>query len=132
DLPPFTATNAVVNGNKILVTFNRDYDQSTVQEMDFIVSNGIGSPTSKQFLSADTVQLSFANPIPSGKYTLTVKNIKDLNGIAITNTPIPFIVYAPFSSGDVIINEFMYDPPAGQSEYVEIRNLSNKYLNLQN
>ncbi len=133
DLPPFTVTDAAVSDSRIIISFNRAYDPASVQSTDFIVDKGIGSPASVDFLSATTLQLDFARSFPSDKYTLSVEGIEDSGGRPIAdNTTASFIVYANFAIGDVIINELMYDPPSAQPEYVEIRNLSNKYLNLRN
>src|SRR5699024_4264648 len=43
-----------------------------------------------------------------------------------------FFVFGNYVDGDVIVNEFMYDPPGEQDEYVELKNTSNKFLNLRN
>ncbi|NIT59268.1 MAG: hypothetical protein GWN00_24510, partial [Aliifodinibius sp.] len=49
------------------------------------------------------------------------------------NTEFYFQLFDTFTQGDIIINEFVYDyPPSINEEYIEIRNTSNKYLNLAN
>lgn len=133
DLPPFTVTDATAEGNRVNVNFNRPYDQTTVQQGDFSVDNDVGSPASVTFPSATVVRLTYASELSSDAYILSVQNIQDQSGNALeTGASGTFIVFDDFTNGDVIINEFMYDPPSDQPEYVELKNRSDKFLNLQN
>lgn len=133
DLPPFDVTQTSVNGSQVDVTFNRAYDQSTVQASDFSINNGIGAPSSITFPNTTTVRLDYGSTtFPSDRYTVTINDVDDQNGETIAeNTTNSFVIYGSFAQGDVIINEFMYDPPSGQAEYVELKNTSSKILNLQ-
>ncbi|MBN2732153.1 MAG: lamin tail domain-containing protein [Balneolaceae bacterium] len=133
DLPPFTIDGATsVSNSEIDVTFNQDYDQTTVQPSDFSVNNNGGSPASVTFPSPTVVRLTYGSSLPSDEYTMTAQNIQAQNGKSIaSDASANFIIFADYTPGDVIINEFMYDPPSGQEEYIEIKNLSGKYLNLQ-
>jgi hypothetical protein len=131
-LPPFNINKVSSSGNTIDVTFNQPLDQSTVQPDDFSVDHKIGMPTSLDFPSPTSIRLNYNKALPSHKYNLSVKNISDQQGTKIADKTISFTVFASFAKGDVIINEFMYDPPVGQDEYVELKNTSTKYLNLQN
>lgn len=131
DLPPFTISKTEVTDNTVDVTFNRPYDQTTIQNTDFSINSEIGSPVSISHTDSVTVTLNYNNNFPSGEYILTVDNISDLNGETITTTTDSFIVFGNFNLLDVIINEFVYDPPSDFGEYIEIKNRSNKYLNLQ-
>lgn len=133
DLPPFTVTETVVDDHEVNVSFNRPYEQTTVQITDFSIDNSLETPTSLAYPNSQTISLRYDNPLPSGQYTITTNDIQDVNGEAIaTNTTSSFLVFGNFNSDDVIINEFMYDPPTGQSEYIELRNRTDKFLNLQN
>jgi hypothetical protein len=131
-LPPFSISQVSASGNIIDVTFNQPLDQNTVQPGDFSVDHGIGGPASLDFHSPKIIRLNYNKALPSHKYNLTVKNISDQQGTQIADTTISFTVFGSYAKGDVIINEFMYDPPSGQDEYVELKNTSTKYLNLQN
>ncbi|HYW34049.1 MAG TPA: lamin tail domain-containing protein [Balneolaceae bacterium] len=131
DLPPFAITGASARGDMVDVTFNRPYDSTAVSPGDFSIDQGLGSPASVSFPSPTVVQLHYPAPLDSKKYTVKVQNLKDENGKIISNNDsASFIVFGKYSDGDVNISEFMYDPPTGQSEYVELKNLSGKYLNL--
>lgn len=134
DLPPFTINNATsISDTEVDVTLNQAYDRATVQPDDFTVNNGGETPASVTFPSSTVVRLIFGAGLPSNEYTVTVQNIQAQNGKAIeSDASANFIIFDDYTPGDIVINEFMYDPPGGQEEYVEIKNLSGKYLNLQN
>lgn len=132
DLPPFAIRKTEVTDNTVDVTFNRPYDQATIQTTDFFINNEIGSPVSINHTDSVTVTLNYNNDLPSDEYILTVDNISDLNGETIANSADSFIVFGDFNPRNIIINEFVYDPPSDFSEYIEIKNRSNKYLSLQN
>ena len=79
------------------------------------------------------VLLTFKNKFESGKiYTISVKNISDLYGnkiikpqekqFYITNTP---------AKGDLVINEILFNPLPGGSDFLELVNTSRKFLNLK-
>lgn len=132
DLPPFTVEKVFPKDNTVDIVFNRSYDPATVQASDFSIDSGIGSPFSVSFPNANTIRLTYGSALPSNKYTLAVNDVEDENGEVIApNTTLEFIVYGLLSDGDVVINEFMYDPPAGLPEYVELRNTSSKFLNIK-
>jgi hypothetical protein len=133
DIPPLTITSATATGNSVDVTFNRPYDPVSIQAGDFSVNNGAGSPSSVNFPSSTVVRLNYSGVFSSGDYTLNARDINDQNGTPIEADALAsFTVFGEFADGDVIISEFMYDPPDGQTEYVELRNRSDKILNLQN
>lgn len=132
DLPPLSVTGIQASGDSVRVTFNRDLNPSTVQTDDFFINNSIGIPSSLIFSASNSITLFTDNPLTSGKYTLSVDNLRDLNGQPIPpKTTEDFFVFAIAAPGDVIINEFMYDPPASLPEYVELKNRSGKLLNVQ-
>lgn len=132
--PPLRIENLVIQDNSTFdVHFNLDIDAASVSPSDFSIDNGTGSPNSTSLPSSDVVRLSYSSALGGNEYTLTVNNIDDSDGNTIApNSTVEFTIFDTYSSGDVIINEFMYDPPSGQAEYVELKNLTGKFLNLQN
>lgn len=131
DLPPFDIRNVSGSENWIEVTFNRSYDAATVQVSDFSFNNGLGFPVSLNFIASNAIRLNYSSTIKSNRYTLTLNNITDEQGESIpTDTDFEFIIYGIPGPRDVVINEFMYDPPIGMPEYVELKNISGEYLNL--
>lgn len=133
DIPPITVTDVnLVNDTEIDIVFNQAYDPASVQTTDFTLQPNSINPQSFSTLSADSLRISFISPLPGGIYSLNISDLNDLSGsTTLTDTTFQVVVYDDFSSGDIIINEFMKDPPIGASEYIEIKNVSGKYLNLK-
>lgn len=129
---PFTISSASSpNANEVLLEFSEDVDFSTVSPGDFMLNDSttpgnVSQPESNQTL------LEFDDPIPGGVVEIMAQDVLSTTGWSLpANTTITFTVYEAFANGDVIINEFMKDPPSGTAEYVELKNNTSKYLNLK-
>ena len=125
-------TNLSVTGDKtILLSFNEKIDAVTAENLDnYIVDQGLGSP-SGAISDGVRVFLTFDNTFLSGTpYQLAILNIEDENGNAIIPIAEPFIVTVFPNIGDLAISEILSDPYSGGSDFVEIFNKSDKYLNL--
>lgn len=131
--PPLEIQQVDVAGNHTIdVIFNVDIDPSSVSESDFFIDKGIENPDAISFPSTNVVRLDFTAPVPGGEYTLTVNNIDDNEGNPMDESTFHFHLFDSYTDGDIIINEFAYDPPASfDVEYIELKNTSDKYLNLQ-
>jgi len=133
DLPPLEITGiSAASSNTLDVAFSLNTDTAGIQPAHFFLSNGIGSPESISIISPDTIRLNFNADLAGGFYTLTVNNIRDETGqIQIEpNSTFDFLLFDRFEPGDVVINEFMKDPPGSMPEYVEVKNTTAKFLNL--
>lgn len=78
------------------------------------------------------VRLDLAAALVTGQlYTVTVADVQDCPGNAIgaANTAALALPEAP-AAGDVVINELLYDPRTGGSDFVELYNRSSKTLSL--
>ena len=125
-------TNLSVTGDKtILLSFNEKIDAATAENLDnYIVDQGLGSP-SGAISDGVKVFLTFDNTFLSGTpYQLAILNVEDENGNAIIPIAEPFIVTVFPNIGDLAISEILSDPYSGGSDFVEIFNKSDKYLNL--
>ena len=65
-------------------------------------------------------------------YTLTVSDIADCNDNIASSLTTTFTKPEPGISGDLLLNEVLFDPPVGGVDYVELYNHSDKYIDLQN
>lgn len=132
-IPPLAVQEVdLVDNQTIDVIFNLDIDAASTSPSAFSVNNEVGNPNSTSLPSTNIARLKFNQSIPSGSYKLGISNIKDIEGNALEpDTTLSFQLFGSYRSGDLIINEFAYDfPPAVQEEYIEIKNTSEKYLNL--
>ncbi|MDZ7690551.1 MAG: lamin tail domain-containing protein [Balneolaceae bacterium] len=82
----------------------------------------------------DSVELSFETPLQNNThYSLTIAGVEDIFGNTISSESISFTHYeiSKADSGDIVINEFMYDPPPGPTEYIELYNSTERSFDLQ-
>ena len=100
----------------------------------YSVDNGIGQSMIAllQAPNFNSVLLLLANPLQQDQvYTVTVQGVSDCAGNtigALNQAPLG-IAKAP-EIGDLVINEILFNPVSGGSDYVEIYNKSNKIIQL--
>ncbi|MEO1022770.1 MAG: lamin tail domain-containing protein [Bacteroidota bacterium] len=133
DLPPFHVTAVTqISPDQLGVGFSEPIEVSTIQTSGFILSPGTYSPEMVTTITEDSVRLTFTSLIPGGRNELFISGISNASGETVLNdTTISFFVFDPAQPGDVIINEFMFDPPPDLEDYVELKNISCSTLNLK-
>ncbi len=131
--PLFIDSFSLFSETQIDVSFSRDIDFASVAATDFELNDSI-SPQSFSNQGSNALRITFADSIPGGENQLSVSGIESsVNDTVLTDTTLTFFVFDEFEAGDIIINEFLKDPPPGSDlpEYIELRNTSSKYLNLK-
>lgn len=135
-VPPLAVQSATIIDNQTIdVTFNLDLDPASVDETDFNLNQSGDEPDNASLQTSNIVKLTYNSSLQSNRYTLTISDINDTDGNTLDPNPqtSTFTLFGAFSQGDIIINEFVYDYPSTiNEEYIEIKNTSNKYLNLTN
>ena len=129
---PFTVSAIQVSSNRdLFLIFNSDVNPDDVIPEQFEL-DGI-EPASVILADPHIVRLQFDEPPGSGEKTIRTGEIRSLPGWAINaGEEFEFIIYDTYTPGDIVINEFMYNPPTDYPAYVELYNRSDKYLNLRN
>jgi hypothetical protein len=143
-LPPGTETeihfqnpfrvlySEVPDDHTILIQFTDQLTDASVSPEYFLL-NGNFNPVEAEQSEPGLIELTFASPNPSGILEIEMEQMESTGGWVIPGgTVTRSILYDEYSPGDVIINEFMYRAPAGYVRYVELKNVSDNYLNLQN
>lgn len=139
--PPTIASVTAISANQIDVLFDEAVDQTTAETS----TNYSYAPNGSTIISAvrdgvnpALVHLTIAGALANGTtYTLTVINVEDLEGNAMTNEDanFAFLIAETPVWGDVIINEFVCDPTPvvglPEVEFVEIYNRSTKIFDVQ-
>ena len=124
----------VIDNVTIDLHFDEALDPGTAQmTANYSIDNGIGQPMSATLQGPSTVKLELPIAIESGiLYTIILSAIEDLSGNALQNITSTFELIVPeaASPGDIVINEVLYDPPVGGSEFVELYNRSEKIIDL--
>ena len=125
-------SNLSVTGEKtVLLSFNEKIDAGSAENLtNYVLDQGFGSP-SGAIADGVRVFLTFDNAFISGTpYQLAIMNVEDENGNVITPLAEPFAVTVSPSVGDLAISEILSDPYSGGTDFVEIYNKSDKFLNL--
>jgi Lamin Tail Domain/CHU_C Type IX secretion signal domain len=65
-------------------------------------------------------------------YSLTIKNVSDCSGNVLTETKIGLGNVKPADSGNVVLNEVLFNPRSGGEDFVEIYNRTEKIISLKN
>lgn len=121
---------------QLLVVFDRAVDpaQGTLQS-NYSITPNLGSPSTVASIGSGDRQfrLTLAQPIQQGVlYELEATGITDCRGYeAIGGTTMEFIDPDSILPGDIVINEVLFNPKSGGSDYVELYNNSDKVLDLQ-
>ena len=131
---PFRILSAgLENETNLLVQFTLPLlTPQSIGAGNFELSDGT-APSSVTVVNSETLRLTFANSFDVGSYIIIANDITSLeNGWELEdNSEIEFFRFDEYQPGDIVINEFMYRPPEGYPRYVEIHNVSGRFLNLR-
>ena len=137
--PPTLISTTPVSANQLDVLFSEKVESASSQAItNYTANNGIGQPQTAVLQTNErTVRLSFQNNFSNGVTNqLTVSNVKDLAGNAMTSSVISFFFFQPqpVSYKDIIITEIFADPTPviglPEAECIELYNRSTNPINL--
>ncbi|HMO61213.1 MAG TPA: lamin tail domain-containing protein [Ferruginibacter sp.] len=139
--PPAIQSITTLSATTIDVLFNEPLDAASAETTaNYVVNNSIGNPLTAVLDATNKalVHLTFGNNFPNAiACQLTVNNVKDIAGNAISNGTGSFTYFAPYIAQqyDVVIDEIMFDPTPQvglpNNEWIELRNTSAFAINLQ-
>ncbi len=134
--PPTLVAVDLITPDSIVLTYNELLASANAMALSNVgIDNGIGSPEAiiVNDLSPNVLEIKLANPLTSGiLYTICSMGITDLAGnVSISECQEIFTVVAP-QAGDIYINEILFNPVSGGSDFLEIINTSDKFLSLNN
>jgi hypothetical protein len=129
--PILTAANAL-SPNYLELVFSEGIDSTSFLSTNFLSSPLLSVISSYQVTNGtNSVILTFDQLLtPSQLYTFTLSNVNDcwLNSTSISGS---FALAENPVAGDIKINEILFDPSTGGSDFVELYNASSKVLNLK-
>jgi hypothetical protein len=133
---PFLQNAYIHNDTSLFLTFNEPYDSANaVNQNEYIVNNGVGSPSSIRLIAPQyhSLLLNFQQPFEEGIiYTINVDaNVTDCFGNPMGINSRKFGYPQKADSLDLIINEVLFNPLPSGVDYVEIINISNKIVDLK-
>ena len=128
--PPSVFSANVSGPNLIDLTFNESVSNSAEDINNYFLP-GDGNPLIVTN-NNNVYELMFNTPFTAGaNLSLEIINIEDLSS-NILNDTIAVIVPDTALEGEVLVNEILFDPFTGGSDYVELYNNSSKSIDLYN
>jgi hypothetical protein len=122
----------IPEADRVALTFNKALDNSSaLNPENYTIDNGIIIVENVQANTAAGVTLSLNQSLSSSRtYTLSINGVSDLFGNEATQDT--FLFYPrPAKQGDLLLSEILADPETGISEFIEVYNPTNDFLNLQ-
>lgn len=127
---PFIKKVAVTSDSIILLTFNEAIDSIRASDtLNYkVTENAIKSVS----INLETLEFKLVKPLtPNKYYTFTLAGLRDRCN---NNSDTALIILVPEKPkrGDIIINEILFNPVSGGSDFIEIYNSTDKILTLKN
>lgn len=125
-----------ISSTELELEFNKSIETVTGSlPNNYSIDNNIGNPVNAEVdpIEPFIVYLQLANELQNGiTYNLQIENIQDDIGLEITGQTFPFdfLIGEKIEPFDLVINEILFNPKAGGSDFVEIYNRSEKFLNI--
>ena len=129
-LSPYVEAAIVTGKNSIELQFSEPLNQTVLDVNNYnLISSNFPNPSSIN-TTLSGYDLIFQDSF-FGNQTLelTISNIEDLSGNIMFDT-LQILVPDTAQAGEVLINEVLFDPLSGGSDYVEIVNNSNKSFDI--
>ena len=129
-LSPYVEAAIVTGKNSIELQFSEPLNQTVLDVNNYnLMSSNLPNPSSIN-TTLSGYDLIFQDSF-FGNQTLelTISNIEDLSGNKMFDT-LQILVPDTAQAGEVLINEVLFDPLSGGSDYVEIVNNSNKSFDI--
>ena len=129
-LPASVQNASVISPNTLEIQFSEPIDNNALNINNFnLIGNNPPNPMSVNN-SSSGYELIFQQKFKGNQVlNLSIQNITDLAGNSLFDT-IQIIVPDTAQYGEILINEILFDPFAGGSDYVEIINNSNSSFDI--
>lgn len=130
--PPFVISAFLTSPNILELVFNERMEANELLNIAFSVNtNNVIENILISGDYADLAILVFEDDFaPNTSYTYNIDNLTDCSGNVATLSG-TFVLADEAALGDIVINEILFNPVTGGSDYVELYNNSEKFVNLK-
>lgn len=131
---PALVSIEIIGNQTIEVGMNEALDAGVISASNVLVEPSLNVVSASAIApSNNTLTISFGTPIDTGVvYTLTLIGVADCEGnLQGADSVETFLLPFDADSGDFVINEVLFNPYTGGSDYVELVNISERPLNLK-
>ena len=135
--PPEISDIVAPNNSTVLVTFSEYVDKTTSENTaNYSIVSRLVTVDNAVRNDPDSTKVTLTvSGMAEGDYTLTVINVEDLHGNAMTSESMNFSYTAPPETGDVVINEIgePYEMPnTYYDSYIELYNNTENDIDISN
>ncbi len=121
----------ILEGKKVVLIFNKPIDPDVKIEQ-IRIQPELGTLRARLGPMADQLILELEEAVQEGvRYSVDLGSLRDCGGKMISGKAAFFIKPSKAETGDVVINEVLFNPLSGSPKFVEIYNTSAKYINLR-
>jgi hypothetical protein len=120
------------NSTEVIAYFNEVIDIKEIRRNQFSISPST-QIESVEMIDLSSVKLILADELKvKVRYNLNASNLTDCVGNLIISDAdqVNFALAEPAEQGDVVLNEVLYDQKSGGADFIELLNISDKYINL--
>ncbi|WMN12159.1 lamin tail domain-containing protein [Marivirga salinae] len=120
------------NSTEVIAYFNEVIAITQIRRNQFSISPSI-QIESVDMLDLSSVKLKLADELKvKVRYNLSANNLTDCVGNLINSdaNQVNFALSEPPEQGDIVLNEVLYDQKSGGTDFIELLNISGKYINL--
>lgn len=132
---PRLLSAAIINPSDLVLTFDETLEKSLSINSFSISPAALITSASFTSISLREIKLKLNESLAERQlYTITINSLFDCAGNAIQENYNHFTFALPEvgEMGDLVISEILFNPYPGSVDFVEIYNLSEKYVNLKN
>ncbi len=134
-IPPVPALIYVRSATSMELVFNEAIDPESSTTASISIAPEIDIANRENIAPAfERLTLSLASPIQNNTiYTISINGFSDCSGNEMqSSVELRFALPETGLPGDILINEILFNPRTGGSDFVELVNVSNKTIGLQN
>jgi hypothetical protein len=120
------------NATEVIAFFNEVVDITQIRRNQFSIRPDI-QIESVEMLDLSSLKLTLADELTTKvQYSLNTNNLTDCVGNIISSDAnlVKFALAEPPKERDVVLNEVLYDQKSGGADFIELLNISDKYINL--
>ena len=132
-LPPVVERVNILQSGELVVVFNERIDSANAVSGAVITLSGRNIVKRQLDVpSFRNLKLTLDSPLSNGnEYELNIRNISDCSGNLLRNSRHVVALPSAADSGDIVINEILFNPMPGGTDFVELYNKSAKYISLK-
>lgn len=129
---PILISAIAITPDTLVLNFSENVDSISVLNSTFKFFENRNVKNLK--ITENAISLNIEpNFVSNIQYQIEIKGIKDCAGNVLKDNSIAtFFLCEPADSGEILLNEILFNPLPNGVDFVEIYNHSNKYINLKN